>query len=178
MYRDVDRLGTALAVPGDLPVDRDGVSYWRSFDPIADAPGVAARATEIADGYETGADLARAFREMWPERIAAASEAEPSRSVKTFGPVMRLDEFLKTRILELVVHRLDLLDAISREPEVDPTSRNVVIATLDGLLGTHPPAELGWTDVEYIDTGTGRRPIAPEEREILGGLADLFPLLG
>ena len=178
MYRDVDRLGTALAAPSDLSVEEDGVSYWRTYDPVADGPDIADRAKEIADGYATGADLARAFDEMWPERVAAAGEADPSRSVQTFGPVLRVDEFLKTRVLELVVHRFDLLEALGRDRVVDPRAAEVVLAVLDGLLGEGRPAALGWTDVEYIEAGTGRRPISAEERATLGGLAERFPLLG
>jgi uncharacterized protein (TIGR03083 family) len=178
LYRDVDRLGTALAAPADLSVEEDGVSYWRTYDPVADGPDIADRAKEISDGYATGADLARAFDKMWPERVAAAGEADPSRSVQTFGPVLRLDEFLKTRVLELVVHRLDLLEALGRERDVDPRAGEVVIAVLDGLLGEGRPAALGWTDVEFIEAGTGRRPISAEERATLGRLAERFPLLG
>jgi len=181
MYRDVDRLGTALAAPGDLQVELDGVSYWQSYDPVADGPDIADRAKEIADGYATGSELARAFDEMWPERVAAASEAleeSPSRSVQTFGPVLQLDEFLKTRVLELAVHRLDLLEALGRDRDAEPPSAEVVVTVLDGLLGEPRPAALGWTEVEYIEAGTGRRPISAEERATLGGLAERFPLLG
>jgi uncharacterized protein (TIGR03083 family) len=178
VFRDVDRLGTALAASSDLAVEEDGVSYWRTYDPVADGPDIADRAKEISDGYATGADLARAFDKMWPERVAAAGEADPSRSVQTFGPVLRLDEFLKTRVLELVVHRLDLLEALGRERDVDPRAGEVVIAVLDGLLGEGRPAALGWTDVEFIEAGTGRRPISAEERATLGRLAERFPLLG
>jgi uncharacterized protein (TIGR03083 family) len=181
MYRDVDRLGTALAAPADLLVEEDAVSYWRTYDPIADGPDIADRAKEIADGYATGAQLARAFDEMWAERVTAAAnamEADPSRSVQTFGPVLRLDEFLKTRVLELAVHRLDLLDALGREPHLEPAATEVVVGILDGLLGTERPAALGWTDVEYVEAGTGRRRIWPKERETLGDVAERFPLLG
>jgi hypothetical protein len=181
MYRDVDRLGTALAAPSDLPVELDGVSYWQSYDPVADGPDIADRAKEIADSYATGSELARAFDDMWPGRVAAASEAlgqNPSRSVQTFGPVLRLDEFLRTRVLELVVHRFDLLEALGRRRDVDPRAAPIVIALLDGLLGERRPSALGWTGVEYIEAGTGRRPISAEERATLGGLAEWFPLLG
>jgi len=178
VYRDVDRLGTALEAPSELPVELDAVSYWRSYDPVADGPEIADRAREIADAYATGAELARAFDEMWPERVAAAGEADPSRSVQTFGPVLRLDEFLRTRVLELAVHRLDLLEALGLERNVDPRAAAVVIEVLDGLLGEARPAALGWTDVEYIEAGTGRRPVSAEERATLGELAERFPLLG
>ena len=98
--------------------------------------------------------------------------------MQTFGPVLRLDEFMRTRVLELAVHRLDLLEALGREREVDPRAATVVIGVLDGLLGEARPAALGWADVEYIEAGTGRRPVSAEERATLGELADRFPLLG
>jgi uncharacterized protein (TIGR03083 family) len=178
MYRDVDRLGTALEAPPDLPVQHDAVSYWRTYDPVADGPDIADRAKEISDAYASGAELARAFDAMWPARVSAAAEADPSRSVQTFGPVLRLDEFLRTRILELSVHRLDLLEALGRDRDVNAPAAPVVVGVLDGLLGQERPADLGWTDVEYIESGTGRRPISAEERATLGELAERFPLLG
>src|SRR5262245_35491046 len=58
MYRDINRTNTALATPPPGEITADSVSYWRSYDPVHDAPAIADRAKELATGYATGADLA------------------------------------------------------------------------------------------------------------------------
>ncbi len=178
IWRDVDRLGTGLAAPDAEPVETDAVMYWRSYDPVGDAPAIAERAKETADGFASGRDLARSFSEMWPARLDAAEAADPSRSVRTFGPVLRLDEFVKTRVLETAVHRLDLLHALGRERSLRPESAAVIVPVLEALLGSPLPGELGWSDLEFVEAGTGRRAIGPAEAEILGDLAERFPLVG
>src|SRR5437764_14602308 len=110
--------------------------------------------------------------------LGYASSTDGVRTVHTFGSVLSHDEILKTRILEIAVHRMDLLDALGRERTVEPKSAEIVVGVLDGLLGAERPAALGWSDVEFIEAGTGRRPIEPAERSTLGPLADRFPLLG
>jgi uncharacterized protein (TIGR03083 family) len=178
IWRDVDRLRTCFEGPPDEPVEEDAVTYWRSYDPIADGPMIADRAKEIADGFASGGELARSFAEMWPSLLDAAEAADPSRSVRTFGPVLRLDEFLKTRVLETAVHRLDLLHALGRERSVPPGSAAVVVPVLEALLGSSLPATLGWSDLEFVETGTGRHTIGPADAANLADLVERFPLLG
>jgi uncharacterized protein (TIGR03083 family) len=178
IWRDVDRLGSGLAAPADEPVETDAVLYWRSYDPVRDAPAIAERAKEIADGFASGRELAHSFAEMWPARLDAAEAADPSRSVRTFGPVLRLDEFVKTRVLETAVHRLDLLHALGRTRSLTRDSAAVIVPVLRALLGSSPPEALGWSDLEFVETGTGRRAIGPADAEILGDLSERFPLVG
>jgi uncharacterized protein (TIGR03083 family) len=177
LWRDIDRLRTCLESPPDEPVERDAVTYWRSYDPVADGPAISDRAKEIADAYASGPDLARSFAEMWPPRLEAVEAADPSRSVQTFGPVLRLDEFMRTRVLETAVHRLDLLHALGEERTVAPASAGVIVPVLIALLGSPFPEALGWSDLEIVEAGTGRRQIGLREAEVLGELAEQFPLL-
>ncbi|MDP9242578.1 MAG: maleylpyruvate isomerase N-terminal domain-containing protein [Actinomycetota bacterium] len=178
IWRDVDRLRTCFDGPPDEPVEEDAVSYWRSYDPVADGPMIADHAKEVADGFTSGRELARSFADLWPALIDRAEGEDPSRSVRTFGPVLRLDEFLKTRVLETAVHRLDLLDALGRERSVPPGSAAVVVPVLEALLGSPLPAALGWTDLEFVETGTGRRAIGTADAASLADLVERFPLLG
>lgn len=176
MYRDVDRIVQYRDVPAGAP-DATAVSYWRSYDPVADAPDIAARAQEVANGFGSGTDLARAFDRRWREAAAAARALPPDRSIRTFGPTLRLEEYVRTRVLEIAVHGLDLADALGRAPWMTPGAAHVVRRILVGLLGGDPPAPLGWDDVTFIETGTGRRRPTSSELEALGERAALLPLL-
>jgi uncharacterized protein (TIGR03083 family) len=178
LYRAVDRINTALVQPEPPSAGTDSVSYWRSYGPAADAPDIADRAKELSDRYATGADLARGWDGMWREAIESASRADPGRVVVTWQPTLRLDEFLRTRVLEVTVHRMDLDDALGRKGWGTDQAISIVDDILSGLLGEDPPRDLEWDVVEFIEAGTGRRTLTPDERRILGPLADRFPLLG
>jgi uncharacterized protein (TIGR03083 family) len=177
MYRDVDRLNTGLGQPAPPAADTDAVTYWRTYSPAADGPAIADRALEVAAAHATGRDLAEAWDEMWRRALAAAREAGPDRLILTWGPILRMDEFLKTRVLEITVHRMDLEHALGRKGWGTDQAVSIVDDILVGLLGQEPPAELEWDVVDFIERGTGRRRLTSEEVSILGPLAEGFPLL-
>ena len=178
MYRDIDRTNTALSTPPPAEITADSVSYWRSYDPVHDAPAIADRAKEVAARHETGQALAEGWDEMWRRALDAASAADRSRLVVTWGPMLTFDEFLKTRVLEITVHRMDMEDALGRKGWGTDLAVSIVDDILEGLLGEQPPSDLEWDVVDFIETGTGRRPLTAGERSVLGPLADRFPLLG
>jgi uncharacterized protein (TIGR03083 family) len=178
MYRDVDRINTALATPPPPEATHDAVTYWRSYDPATDGPAIAERSKELASRYQTGAGLAEAWDEMWRTALDHASRADRARLVVTWGPAMTLDEFLKTRVLEITVHRMDMEAALDRKGWGTDQAVSIVDEILEGLLGEQPPSDLEWDVVDFIETGTGRRPLTAGERAILGALANRFPLLG
>ena len=178
MYRAVDRLNTGLDSFPPAEVDHDSISYWRSYDPKADADELAERAKETAAEYETGHELAEAWDEMWHRAIQRATLEDGRRTFPTWGPILRLDEFLKTRTLEITVHGMDMADALGHRPWCTPEGLEVTTAILSGLLGTSPPRDLGWDDVTFIEKGTGRRPLEPRDRDSLGDLVERFPLIG
>jgi uncharacterized protein (TIGR03083 family) len=178
MYRDINRTNTALATPAPAEVTADSVSYWRSYDPVHDAPAIADRAKEMADQYPTGVDLAAAWNEMWRGALEGAAATDRSRLVVTWGPHLTMAEFLKTRVLEITVHRMDMEHALGRKGWGTDLAASIVDDILEGLLGEQPPSELEWDVVDFIETGTGRRSLTENERAVLGRLADRFPLLG
>jgi uncharacterized protein (TIGR03083 family) len=178
MYRDVDRINFALTQPAPPEPDTDSVSYWRSYDPLVDAPDIADRAKELAGKYATGRALADAWDEMWRRALQTAVNADRQHVVVTWGPALTLDEFLKTRVLEITVHRMDLEDALGRKGWGTDQAISIVDDILVGLLGQEPPEELDWDVVDFIEAGCGRRALTEDEREMLGPLAKLFPLMG
>jgi uncharacterized protein (TIGR03083 family) len=177
LWRDVDRLADSLAAePGPEPT-ADGVTYFRAYDPVGDAPLISERTIEIADRFGTGAELLTSFEEHWPACVAAVRDLPGDRLVRTRIATIRLEEFTRTRVLEAAVHGLDLAEALRVEPWLTPEGAGVTGAILTSLLGVRPPPDLGWHAVDFIEKGTGRRPLSLHDRDELGGLADRFPLL-
>lgn len=177
MHRDVDRILDYRDEPAPDEPDADSVSYFRSYDPVGDAPRISARSMEVSDAFDSGAALARSFEERWRLAVDAARAQDPGKVVRTFAPALRLEEYVKTRVLEIAVHGLDLADALGRPPWITPGGAAITRAILEGLLGVPPPPGLEWDDVAFIEAGTGRRPLTGAERVVLGEAATAFPLL-
>lgn len=176
LYRSLFRIPTMLDSPPPPAADRDSVTYWRSYDVPSDAPVIAAHARETAATYETGGDLARAFEELCRDAVELARSTDPGRLVHAWwGPNLRLDEFLETRVLEVVVHGLDMTHALDRHPIASDEGLARVRATLEGLIGGHAPDT--WTALELVEKGTGRAPLTASDEELLGADAAKFPLL-
>ena len=178
LWRDVDRLATCLDLePAPTPTC-DATTYFRAYDPVADAPNIAAQSLEVAGRYETGAAALAAFDEHRAACISLVRPLAPERLVRTRIATMRLDEFVKTRVLELAVHGFDLADALGSPPWLTSGGEAVTMALLSGLLGEPVPPSLAQDPVDFIEKGTGRRALSDADRSILGGRADRFPLLG
>ena len=105
---------------------------------------------------------------------AAALTAQHERSGH---PRITYGEFVASRNLEFGVHTMDIADAVGRPQHAHPDAAPIITGMLDGLLGEPVPDALHWDATTYILTGTGRRPLTPEERTTLGPLATKFPLL-
>jgi uncharacterized protein (TIGR03083 family) len=177
VWRGVDRIMVYTAEPAPERVDSDAVAYFRrGYDPVAEAPDVAARALEVSGLFATGADLARDFAERSRRTADAARSLPPQRFVRTFGPCLRLDEYVCTRVLEVAVHGLDIADALGRDPWLTPGAAGLVRSMLVAMLGAEPPEALGWDDAAFFEAGTGRRRPSAEDRRILGPLADELPV--
>ena len=178
MYRDVERLIVGVTEPPPDAPDTDSVSYWRAYDPRADSADIADRAKQRAASYGRGRELAIVWDDMWRRACELAAGESRERVVVTWAPALTLDEFLRTRVLEITVHGADLADALGRDPW--PTRDGMAITTeiLAGILGDALPEGLGWDDLTFVEKGTGRAAVMEADREALGALADRFPLMG
>lgn len=178
MLRDLLRVPRALEQPDPAITDVDAVDYWKSYNRDADAPRIANTARETAALYRSGAELVAALKEMSAVCGDLAGAHAPERGIELWwGPRMRLDEFLKTRIAEIVVHGIDLTDALALSPVARRSGVRLTVGILDQLLGQHPPHELRWSAIDYIRKATGRVPLRRREAEVLGDAAVKFPLL-
>jgi hypothetical protein len=92
-----------------------------------------------------------------------------------FG-TLRLREYVRTRCVEVAIHSMDLRAALGMAPDPTPEGLEAACDVLRGLLGTDL-RRLGMDEVRFALAGTGRAELSAAEREMLGPLADSFPLL-
>jgi uncharacterized protein (TIGR03083 family) len=178
VWRDVDRILVYAAQPAPERADSDAIAYYREgYDAVAQAPDVVRRGFEAAAAFPTGSALAHGFDERWRRAVEVARSLPPDRLVRTYAPCLRLDEYLCTRLLEAAIHGLDLARAVERDPWITAEATATVRSMLIAMLGADPPSELGWSDLVFLEAGTGRRPISTAERSTLGPLIERFPLV-
>jgi uncharacterized protein (TIGR03083 family) len=161
-------------LPGMLaaaePAGPDVVSaagYYRAdrrFSTAANADRIQS-AQRGAAALAGAADRAGDFELARRQAALTLADAPPGRVVRTrHGDRMLLTEFLRTRVLELTVHGLDLAAALDREPwltiqAADVTEDLLLPAAAAGRLR----AETGWDRAGLIARLTGRHPLTPAE---------------
>lgn len=155
LVRAADRIDAYL----DLPVEGSGpvcdrVGYFE-FDHLAAAPGVAQRSRE--DAARTGVGgLAAAFAAAWRRTVQRCEGLPPDHLLQTFRGPMGLAEYAATRVLELVVHHMDLRQALDLPPAATPEAARITVEVLEGLLDGPRPRNLGRD--RFIRVATGRLP--------------------
>ena len=152
MIRATTRVPEYLARPVTGPVAADRITYWH-YDAAGEAPAIAQRAIDAAATMVTS-QLAQHFAAGHVATVDAAREAGPEQVLDTIHGPMRLDEYTATRVLEIVVHHMDLRAALDLPPASDPQAARMVMGVLEGLLGGPRPRNLGRT--RFIQVATGR----------------------
>ncbi|HEX3924186.1 MAG TPA: maleylpyruvate isomerase N-terminal domain-containing protein [Streptosporangiaceae bacterium] len=146
------------------------LGYYRPdhrFSPDTNADRIATAqrgASRVAAG-DLAADFTRARREAW----ALVRAAPPGRVVRTrHGDLMLLTEFLRTRVVELAAHGLDLAAALNRDPWLTAEAA-AVIEDLVLPPGAAPVIRerLGWDRAALIAALTRRRALTAAESGLL-----------
>jgi uncharacterized protein (TIGR03083 family) len=138
--------------PGPTAPACDRVGYF-AFDLAAEAPAVAERARRRAAQVPAD-EIPTAFREAWRTSAAKAADLGPDALMKTLRGPMRVREYLATRVLEMVVHHMDVRSALDLPQASTPDAARLVMELLEGLLGEPRPRNLGRT--RFIQVATGR----------------------
>ncbi len=141
-----------LPVEGEPAVDR--TSYFR-YDADAASPDIAQRAIDEAAAVDPTTWVGR-FAVAWRASVAAADDHGSDQIISTFMGPMRLDEYVATRVLEVVVHHIDIRVALDLPPVPTPDAARMTMAILEQLLGQPRPRNLGRT--RFIQAATGRMP--------------------
>jgi hypothetical protein len=136
---------------------RDRVSFF-IFPRSEVAPTVYDYAYTMVDG-KSPADMPGVLRETFSKSIEESRALPPDTVGSGYYALMRLDEFVASRIVEAVVHGIDLTDALGRECMATPEGIAVTAGLLDDLLArrTVPgrPDDLT-DDLAWIRAASGR----------------------
>ena len=138
---------------------RDRVSFF-IFPRSEVAPVVYDFAYTMVDG-KTPADMPGVLETTFAKVIDGARSNPPGLIGSGYYALMELGEFIPSRVVEAVVHGLDLTDPLGIDPIATPEGIATTAAILDELLarrtvGTRP-TDLS-DDLEWIRAASGRRP--------------------
>ncbi|GIJ23872.1 maleylpyruvate isomerase N-terminal domain-containing protein [Micromonospora lutea] len=158
--------------PGPAQVDAAGYFGAAKFtrqvdaDRIESARSEAARHRRDAPPAGPGTVLDADFDRAWRATLSAVDAHPADRVVRTrHGDAMTVTEFLRTRVVEVGVHGLDLAEALDRPPWLTPTAARLIADLLTG--GRALPAHLGWDRLTLIRKATGRSPRSRAEQDAL-----------
>jgi len=142
-----------------VPVD-PSLPHWTVYD----------YAYTMVQG-KTPADMPHVLHESFSLTISQA-RAVPADTVGPgyFAP-MRVDEFVASRIVEAVVHGIDLTQALGRDYIASTDGIKVTASILDDLLARRTvgrrPADLS-DDLDWILAASGREPFDDNRLPLIG----------
>ena len=155
--------------PEENQAARDAASFYIFPRPEV-APVVYDLAYTRAEG-KTSKDLVSTLADTFSTALAEARKTPPHTiGPAYFGP-MRMDEFITTRVVESVIHGIDLSTALGQSCQAAPAAITRTAAVLDDLLArrTVPgrPTDLG-DDLAWILAASGRTPHPDPRLPLLG----------
>jgi Mycothiol maleylpyruvate isomerase N-terminal domain len=154
-----------MAEPQQGQVGRDRVSFF-IFPRSEHAPVIYDYAYTMVEG-KTPAQMPDVLAATFAKTIEGARSTPPDTVGSGYYALMRLDEFVASRVVEAVVHGMDLTDALGREPMATPEGVAVTAAILDDLLARRTvagrPADLA-DDLAWVRAASGRGPEHPDPR--------------
>ena len=140
-------------------VGRDRVSFFIFHRPEV-APVVYDYAYTMVAG-KTPAQMPDVLHETFAKTVEESRATPPEAVGPGYYALMRLGEFVPSRVVEAVVHGLDLTDALGTGPIATPEGVATTAAIFDELLArrTVPgrPADLA-DDMAWVRAASGRSP--------------------
>ncbi len=154
-----------IAEPQDGQPGRDRVSFF-IFPRSEVAPVVYDYAYTMVEG-KGPSDMVGVLEETFGKTVEESRATAPETVGSGYYALMRLDEFVPTRVVEAVVHGLDLTDALGVDPAATPDGIRLTAEILDELLARRTvagrPADLS-DDLEWIRAASGRGLDHPDPR--------------
>jgi len=146
-----------MADPREGQAGRDRVSFF-IFPRSEVAPVVYDYAYTMVEG-KTPEQMPDVLHETFSKTVQEARALPPDTVGPGYYALMRLDEFIPSRVVEAVVHGMDLTDALGRGSVATPAGIGVTAAILDELLARRTvagrPADLA-DDLAWIRAASGR----------------------
>jgi hypothetical protein len=120
------------------------------------------------DETKTPQEMPDKLRDTFAKTVDGARSMAPDTVGPGYYALMRLDEFVASRVVEAVVHGLDLTDALGRQPMATPEGLAVTATILDELLARRTvagrPPDLAGDDLAWVRAASGRGPAHPDPR--------------
>jgi hypothetical protein len=153
----------------DGQVGRDRVSFF-IFPRSEVAPVVYDYAYTMVEGKSPG-QMADVLAETFTRTVEEARANSPDVVGSGYYALMRLGEFVPSRVVEAVVHGLDITDALGHGPIATPEGVAMTAAIFDELIArrTVPgrPADLA-DDMAWVRAASGRAPHADPRLPLIG----------
>lgn len=141
----------------DRPADRveipDAAAYYATAASAIDPGDVADRGR--AAGVALGADPVATVTDLAARSVARVTDAPHGLTVTTVVGGMRFEDYLKTRVLEVTVHGLDVLVATRQQPQLPDRPVRLTLHLLAEL------ALRAGTGSDVVLSLTGRRGLQP-----------------
>jgi hypothetical protein len=158
-----------IASQEDGQPGRDQISFF-IFPRSEVAPGVYDYAYTMVAG-KTPADMPAVLGETFAKSISESRVLPPETVGSGYYALMRLDEFVTSRVVEAVVHGIDLTDATGRDCIATPEGIAITASILDELLARRTvagrPADLD-DDLAWIRAASGRAAHTDPRLPLLG----------
>ena len=153
----------------DGQVGRDRVSFF-IFPRSEVAPVVYDYAYTMVEG-KTPEQMPDVLHETFSRTVEEARASAPGTVGSGYYALMRIDEFVTSRIVEAVVHGMDLTDALGRDSIATADGIAVTAGILDDLLGRRTvagrPPDLT-DDLAWIRAASGRGPHPDPRLPLIG----------
>lgn len=153
----------------DGQVGRDRVSFF-IFSRVEHAPTVYDYAYTMVEGKTPG-EMPDVLAETFARTIEEARANSPDVVGSGYYALMRLGEFVPSRVVEAVVHGMDLTDTLGQDTIATPEGVAMTAAIFDELITrrTVPgrPADLT-DDLAWVRAASGRAPHADPRLPLVG----------
>jgi len=146
-----------IAAPQEGQTGRDRASFF-IFPRSEVAPVVYDYAYKMVLGKKP-ADMPDVLHETFSKTIEEAKRSRPDLVGPGYYALMRVDEFIPSRVVEAVVHGMDLTDALGHKSIATPAGIAMTAAILDDLLARRTvagrPSDLS-DDLAWVRAASGR----------------------
>ncbi|MFP3914463.1 MAG: maleylpyruvate isomerase N-terminal domain-containing protein [Actinomycetota bacterium] len=147
-----------MAEPQGGQVGRDRTSFF-IFPRSEVAPVVYDYAYTMVAG-KSPSDMPDVLHETFSKTISEARSMPPETVGPGYYALMRLDEFIASRVVEAVVHGIDLTDALGEDRLAGDAAVGLTAEILDDLLARRTvagrPGDLEGEDWAWVRAASGR----------------------
>ncbi len=147
-----------IADPQEGQVGRDRTSFFIFPRPEV-APVVYDYAFTMVEG-KTPADMPDVLRETFSKTIEESRATSPDTIGPGYYALMTLSEFVPSRVVEAVVHGIDLMTALGRDRMASDEAVAITAEILDDLLARRTvagrPPDLQDDDWSWVRAASGR----------------------